>query len=365
MVTQSCTAEYTNPTVGKFRMPSSPFTGIQTLVPKTPQGILYATGYWGNSEEFCTLPQSCVFLYDGSAFHIWEPFNQIPQDNGNYVGLIFEYQGMTYLTGSVRDPLGPGDVTFLRHNGTAWEHVPGWNTLSPIKEVFIHNDTLYVAGAFRQATGGPGNLIACFDGQNWNDMGGGLAYPPVPMSGTAWDMKWWHGKLLVSGFFSRAGGVPCSSIASWNGQQWCSFPGGIRWNFNSQPTISEMAIWRDSLYVCGGINTVDGDTMRQVIQWIGGEAIGECSEPTGLAEVQSQGRLAVSTLAEPGTWRVTFPGPGPWVVHAYDAMGRMARSWTAQGRTLEVDLGGHAPGMYLLRARSATNQLATAKLVRR
>lgn len=340
---------------------NSNLSGLSTLVPKLPGANLYATGWMGS---LCGYPESCVFRYDGNAFHTWEPFNQIPQDNGNYVGLIFDFQGMTYLTGSVRDPLGPGDVTFLRYNGTAWEHVPGWNTQSPIKEVFIHNDTLYVAGAFRYATGGPGNLIARFDGENWNDMGSGLAYTAVPMSGTAWDMKWWHGKLLVSGFFSQAGGVPCSSIAQWNGHQWCSLPGDIRWNFNSQPTISEMAIWRDSLYICGGINTIDGDTIRQVAQWIGGDAMGECSEPTGLAEVKAPGLLAVTALAEPGTWQVTFPSPGQWVVCAYDAMGRLTRSWTAQRRTLDVDLSREFPGLYLLRAVNSADNVLFTKLVR-
>src|SRR5690606_31799806 len=60
-------------------------SGIGALVRKVPQGSnLYATGDWPGS--LCGYPESCVFRYDGEAFHIWEPFQQIPQDNGNYVG---------------------------------------------------------------------------------------------------------------------------------------------------------------------------------------------------------------------------------------------------------------------------------------
>ena len=223
-------------------------SGISTLVPKVPDTTLYATGYQADPEEFCGFPESCVFRYDGSAFHSWPPFEQIPPDNDNYVGTIFDFQGKTYLTGSVRDPVGPGLIaTFLRWNGTNWEHVPGWNTQSPIKEILIHNDTLYVAGAFRFATGGPGNLIASFDGENWNDMGGGLAYIPVAMSGAALDLEWWHGELLVSGFFNRAGNVPCSAIAKWNGHQWCNLPGEILWQTTPhQPSMT----WPSGGTVC-------------------------------------------------------------------------------------------------------------------
>ncbi|MBP8824498.1 MAG: hypothetical protein KBH07_12720, partial [Flavobacteriales bacterium] len=81
-----------------------PQSGLVTIVPKVPDTTLYATGYMGS---VCGLPESCVFRYDGSAFHSWAPFDLIPPDNNNYVGTIFDYKGKTYLTGSVRDPVEP------------------------------------------------------------------------------------------------------------------------------------------------------------------------------------------------------------------------------------------------------------------
>ncbi len=187
-------------------------SGIETLVPKEPDTTLYATGYMGT---ICDYPQSCVFRYDGSAFHIWEPFNQIPNGNDNYVGTVFDFHGKTYMSCSLPDPTGPGFVSFIRWNGTSWEHVPGWNTLSPIKDISIHNDTLYVAGTFSLADGGPGNLVAAFDGENWSAMGGGLGYPPAPMSGAALDLEWFHGELWASGVFSKAVNANCTGIAHW------------------------------------------------------------------------------------------------------------------------------------------------------
>ena len=338
-----------------------PNSEIATLVPKEPDTTLYATGYKGT---VCGFPESCVFRYDGSAFHTWPPFEDIPYDPGNYVGYVFDYQGMTYMTGTLQDPVGPGTVTFLRYTGTTWEHVPGWNTQSPIKEILIRNGILYVAGAFHESSGGPGNLVASFDGENWDDLDGGLAYYPIPMNGVAMDLEWYHGKLLVSGFFNRAGGAECSSIAQWDGTQWCGFPGEIRWQFNGLSLLYDMAVWRDSLYVCGGINTVDGDTMRQVIQWIGGDAIGNCSTTAIDQTVGTPTRLIIRTLPGSANWEVEFPGSGPWVLLAYNSIGQSVGQWHASSNKVPVDLDGEPPGLYLLRAESATGQRLGTKILR-
>ncbi len=108
-------------------------------------------------------------------------------------------------------------------------------------------------------------------------MGGGLFYNPVPMSGVVWDLEWFHGKLWACGQFDQAANLPAHSIAHWDGHRWCVPPGDFRWIFNSQSKLLDMAVWRDSLYVCGGILTVDWDTMKQVVQWIGGDAVDDCS----------------------------------------------------------------------------------------
>jgi hypothetical protein len=340
-------------------------SGILTLVPKVPDTTLYATGYQGYDDEFCGYPASCVFRYDGSAFHIWEPFNQIPPDVDNYVGYVFDYQGVTYLTGSVRDPIGPGLIaTFLRWNGSSWEHVPGWNTQSPIKEILIHNDTLYVAGTFRYDTGGPGNLIASFDGENWNDMGGGLGYPPVPMSGAALDLEWWHGDLLACGRFTKAGNADCTGIAKWDGHQWCSFAGVLHDASGIDARLEDMAIWRDSLYVCGGIASIDGVPVRQVAQWIGGDATGECST-VGINEVAAHTTsLAITPLVEPGLWTVHFATTGRWTLSVYDALGRAVDKWNSVGTEMALDLSDRSQGVYLLRASSAAGEVRSARVVR-
>jgi len=332
--------------------------GMMTWVPQKPGTTLYATGYLGS---ICGYPESCVFRYDGSAFHPWPPFDQIPDYPNNHVGTVFDFQGYTYMTGLFRDPVGSGWASFLRWNGTTWEHVPGWNILDPIKEILVHNGTLFVAGTFRTATGGPGNLVASFDGAAWNDLGGGLAYTPVPMSGAALDLEWYHGNLMACGRFNLAGDAPCTSIAQWDGQRWCALAGDLRGNQGSIPGLSDMAIWRDSLYVCGGITTVDGDTMLQVIQWIGGDALGECST-TGIQQPGSSEELSISPLPTPGQWAVHLPKRGNWQLVAYNAGGQQVGQWRTPGTELTIDLAAHPPGLYLLRTLSGEGELLSTKL---
>lgn len=341
-------------------------TGLTTLVPKEPQTTLYATGYMGS---ICGFPESCVFRYDGSAFHVWEPFNLIPQGlNDAYVGTVFDFQGKTYMTCSLPDPVdGTGFVSFLRWNGSDWEHVPGWNTLSPIKDISIRNDTLYVAGTFTLADGGPGNLVAAFSNDQWNNMGGGLYYSPVPMSGVVWDLEWLHGDLWACGQFDLAAGLAAHSIAKWDGHRWCMPPGDFRWIFNSQSMLLDMAVWRDSLYVCGSILTVDGDTMKQVVQWIGGDAVETCSQATGVEEAALMGvgsELQVTPLPTGTSWAVHFPRMGKWTLEVYDATGRQVRSVQFNGGTTELNLGAEASGLYLLRARSSAWKYLQARVVR-
>ena len=319
---------------------------LSTLVPKEPTTTLYATGY---TSSICGYPEACVFRYDGSAFHIWEPFEQIPNDNGNYVGTIFDYQGYTYMTGSFRDPLGtPNYKSLMRYNGTNWEYVPGWNTENPIKEILIRNNILYIAGAFLESGGAPGNYITAYNGTSWDNMGGGLLYN-LPNNGAALDLEWFHGELYACGLFNSCGGVLCDGIAKWTGTQWCGLPGQFSSQNSDITTLSDMTVWRDSLFVCGGISFVDGVPFnRTVAQWIGGDAVAYCSEPVGVGENNIQGSTHFDLLPNPATntIRVSNLPVNARSVEVRDVVGRLAIRVAIQDQ--QVDISSLATGTYLV-----------------
>jgi hypothetical protein len=125
-----------------------------------------------------------------------------------------------------------------------------------------------------------------------------------------------------------------------------------------------MAVWRDSLYICGGFATIDGEPMHQVAQWIGGDAVEECST-VGIDEADAENTtLAINPLTEPGRWTVHFPSHGAWTLSAFDVMGRSVGKWNSLGTQTILDLRDRSQGIYLLRANSAAGEIRSAKVVR-
>ncbi len=323
-------------------------SALMTLVPKIPQSSLYATGY---AIDLCGYPASCVFRYDGESFHQWPPFDQIPDDPNNSVGYVFDFRGMTYMTGAFEDPVAPGTATFLRFNGTNWEHVPGWNCLRSIKEISIRNDTLYVAGTFLEQHGAPGNVVALFDGENWSNMGGGLVHTPAPESSAGLGMAWFHDELWVGGLFTQAGGIPAESLAKWNGHQWCSLPSDLATDFFDVTSIQELAVWRDSLYMCGGFTSINGEPVRHVAQWMGGDYTLNCSPYVGVHE-HAIGIQQLATTALPGgtAWLLKPATSALYAYAVFDAMGRNVWSMRSRAEQVELDLAPFSSGLYVVRA---------------
>lgn len=336
---------------------------LVTLTPKRPAEALYATGYHG---ELCGLPESSVFQYDGQSFQTWEPFEQIPEHHITYVGSVFDFKGYTYMTGYYKDPLTGNIISFMRWNGSTWEHVPGWGTLNaPIKDVFIHEGVLYVGGAFRKASGGPGNGVAAFDGEQWDELGGGVLNTNALGNTVVRGLAWYRGDLIAYGRFTLAGyEVVCPSLAKWDGERWCSFPGELRGRYDSHPTIGGVAVWRDSLYVCGTFLTVDGDTMRQVIQWLGTDETGDCSYVNVQETAPGPPGLTVTPLQAAGQWTVQMPYSSHWKIEAYNTAGQLARTWQGAHEQATIDLSGQPPGLYLLRAVSSLHERFHTKLLK-
>jgi len=321
------------------------FSGLATITSKANGTGFYFTGHRGDP---CSLPASNVFTYDGNNYESWIPFEQIPYAQDNYVGFVFEFLSMTYMTGLFRDPLSDGYSSMMRYNGNNWEYVPGWGQLTePIKEFSIHNDTLYLAGTFRRSVGAPGNLIARFDGSTWDDMGGGLLHEPVPMSGAALDLLWHHNELWVVGLFTRAGDIPAECVVKWNGSQWCSIAADLQGHFSwfTTPTVQSITSWRDSVYIAGGFSYINGEPVREVAQWLGGDATVACSTPVvGLPESLIRPTIQVSPNPVAEELRLVGLPTGTYRFKVYDSVGRKVLESMDDPGTLHV--GRLEPGMH-------------------
>jgi len=327
--------ECLNPTIG----------GMYSMFHVPPNDTMYFTGYTGS---VCGYPESCVFAYDGSAFYPFAPFDDwegIP--DSDYVGYVFRFHGTMYMTGLLNNTVTGDFHGFLRYTGTAWEPVPGFTTPAPIKDVLIHNDKLYMCGYFFTSTGGPGNMVTMFDGETWSDMGGGVLYAlPYSTSGIASDLHEWNDDIYVGGQFYYAGGVLAENVARWNGHQWCGM-GGTYANELPEGSVNGIGSWRDTLYITGGFDAIDGEVMNNVAKWLG--VVENCSPSVGVVDFVKSPATPVPTLLDPeGLWRLEFADPVIGL-RVYDTSGRLAfQQGVNTELSITVDIRSLARGMYLV-----------------
>ena len=251
--------------------------GIASVAYETTADSLFLVGYYGS---LCGLDSSSIYTYDGTNVQRFLPYDDWP-NHDDYVGLVFKFLGSWYMTGLFDDLVTQQTYGFLRYTGSAWVPVPGFETAAPIKDILIHNDTLYMCGYFFEGPGIPGNMVAMYDGENWSNLGGGITFDDMGTQlGIVTDLLWWREKLYVSGQFYRAGGVPVEHIAAWNGQRWC----GSGADLSPDNAVNSMTTWRDTLYIAGGFNSIDGVPMSRVAKWNGGDFDAVCSPSIGVEE---------------------------------------------------------------------------------
>lgn len=332
--------------------------GASTLKVSEDGSTMYSLGYRNN---FCGLPSACVFENTGDGFHSFAPWNAWPSTYNDYLGFVFKYQDMYYMSGLVTDSTTQDWYTFLRFNGSTWEPVPGWNTVGPIKDVLIYEGKLYVCGYFFTSEGAPGNMVAVYDGTSWSGLGTGLQYYPTPTTyGIAYDLLGWNGDVYVAGQFFYAGGVQANCVARWDGDRWCGL-GGIFAYGPQHGQASSLTVWRDSLYMAGAFHTIDGDSVFNVAKWLG--QVETCSEPMGLPEVLNTNHSLTPRLVDPdGVWMFDLPSNSGWAVTVFDAQGR--RSFPDGTYSGELDLRELPHGVYLVMCTSRSGEVRSAKVVK-
>ncbi len=140
-----------------------------------------------------------------------------------YVGGDFELVG------------GMSANAIARWDGTNWETVGsgvGSDSDAIVGSMLTYDDgtgpALYVGGAFREATGAPGNNIARWDGSAWSSLGAGVS--EVESFDGVWSLCSFDSSagplLYVGGRYDTAGTERASGIASWHAGTWSSLSDG-------------------------------------------------------------------------------------------------------------------------------------------
>ncbi len=145
------------------------------------------------------------------------------------------------------------------------------------------DETLYAGGRFLTIGGSNANNIASWDGSSWSALGSGLqrtsGFAQV-IHMTSWDDG--NGTALyAAGTFNRAGGVPVSNVAKWDGASWSTLGDGL------DATVQELVVWDDgsgeALYALGNFNNSGSTPVSRIAKWNGAswEAVGDGLDGNG------------------------------------------------------------------------------------
>jgi hypothetical protein len=96
-----------------------------------------------------------------------------------------------------------------------------------IRSSIVHDGKLYIGGDFQHVADIAANRIACWDGQSWREIGGGVSFPEIPDFCHVYAMTFYEDQLILGGSFTLAGGFEVSHVASWDGQNWSNLGGGV------------------------------------------------------------------------------------------------------------------------------------------
>lgn len=213
-------------------------------------------------------------------------------DGAQWQGVGSGVVGTAYALASLPGPGGStlyaagallteGGQHLLRWDGTTWHPLLQHGDLDgPILDMAVWDDgtgpALYVGGSFTSVKGVEMRGVARFDGANWSALAGGVTRSQGSSSVYTVRAVEMIGKsgptsaLVVGGNFDRAGGVPATLVAAWDGSTWDVLGASF-----GDPTGSVRAIgWRDSqegrrLVVGGWIDPWPGTPT--VVEWTGNE----------------------------------------------------------------------------------------------
>ncbi len=165
------------------------------------------------------------------------------------------YQGKLVAGGQFVTIGGVAAKNIATWDGTGWSELGGGvGGTGSVSRLLVYDGRLIVAGQLTVA--GIVNNIAAWDGVSWHRLGAGT-------NGFISNLVEVDGKLVVSGSFTRAGGVE-TSLAQWDGAAWSAVEG---WPLGS--TATRLAAFGGELVVAGLVFRVGDLEATYIAAWDG------------------------------------------------------------------------------------------------
>jgi hypothetical protein len=292
---------------------------------------------FGRFDSVGNQPFDRIALFHNETFFPFPPFTNFKSE---FVNDLIRYKGEYYAAGKFNDLDSVLCCGLLKLENGVWKQIgsPEVHPLWVADCLEIYQDELYVGGLFTQSEGNVGNYIQRWDGQQWKDVGGGTG--PALINGQIHEMKVHDDKLYVVGAFQEAGGIPARFIATWDGTDWC----GLGGNFDNR--LISLEFFKDTLYVAGNFFSVDGDTsVERIAKWTGGNFTTNCGNTTELNEQM----ITVSAIISPNPCNDNISVQGietPFHFEIKNLQGQIVAE--GHSKSNQMDTSQLLPGCYLL-----------------
>ncbi|HEX5051725.1 MAG TPA: hypothetical protein VFZ65_08140 [Planctomycetota bacterium] len=255
------------------------------------QGDLYVGGlftYAGGA------PATDIARWDGAQWHA------VGAGLSGEVWTLCVHQGELYAGGDFVQSGAQSVPCLARWTGSQWVAVGGglqWllGVNTACRALLSDGTDLYVGGEFDRAGGLPASHVARWDGATWHALGGGInnfGYALIRA------LVKHNGRIYIGGAFGQAGAVAADNIAAWDGSTWTAVGAGVQ-GTTYGAVVEALCVFNNELHVGGhftssGANTSFFNVARfdgSLLQPIGGVALAEVNPPTVIAMVAWNHRL--------------------------------------------------------------------------
>lgn len=275
---------------------------------------------------------------------LWSEVHGFPffDPEGDVITDCIIYDGRLFVVGDFNGGASNGMLGIAAWNGVNWIGV-GAVGVGQASSLMVYNNKLVVAGVFTSEMNPifPGYHVASWDGDNWDNLGGGLGFINCDVS----EMLVHDGKLFAVGSFSTAGGITAVGIATWNDSVWCDF-GTV-----SNGSIFAIEAFHNTVYLGGGFTELNGNEIYSAATLGVSPNEENCGTLAEVNDIDTKNAV-VSIHPNPTTTTTTISWPvshhGNWQLNLFDASGRQVAvpvSMKTEGNWV-VDMSGLTSGIY-------------------
>lgn len=205
-------------------------------------------------------PVNGIAKWDGNG---WSSLKSGVDDDGSIYAISVSGSDV-YVGGTFTSVDGISANNIAKWNGSTWSAL-GNGISSGIYAIATSGSDVYVGGGFTSAGSAPAKNVAKWNGINWSALGDGISggnfdgvVKTIAISGN---------DVYVGGDFAKAGNVPVSNIAKWNGSNWDSLGSGVKGMFNTR--VYGIAISGSDVYVGGLFTTAGNVAANGIAKWNG------------------------------------------------------------------------------------------------